>query len=41
VERQHIVDTMGRVGGTALEAAAALGISRSSFYRKLKKHGIR
>jgi transcriptional regulator of acetoin/glycerol metabolism len=41
VERQHIVDTMSRVGGSALEAAAALGISRSSFYRKLKKHGIR
>ncbi|MFL5420213.1 MAG: sigma-54-dependent Fis family transcriptional regulator, partial [Myxococcales bacterium] len=41
VERQHIVETMSRVGGSAVEAARALGLSRSSFYRKLKKHGIR
>jgi transcriptional regulator with PAS, ATPase and Fis domain len=41
VERQHIVETMSRVGGGPVEAARALGISRSSFYRKLKKHGIR
>ncbi|HEY6006598.1 MAG TPA: sigma 54-interacting transcriptional regulator [Anaeromyxobacter sp.] len=41
VERQHIVETLNRVGGGAVEAARALGISRSSFYRKLKKHGIR
>jgi len=41
VERQHIVETLTRLGGSAVEAAGALGISRSSFYRKLKKHGIR
>jgi transcriptional regulator with PAS, ATPase and Fis domain len=41
VERQHIVEIMDRVGGGAVDAARALGISRSSFYRKLKKHGIR
>jgi len=41
VERQHIVETMRRLGGSAVEAARTLGISRSSMYRKLKKHGIR
>ncbi|HET9596220.1 MAG TPA: sigma 54-interacting transcriptional regulator [Anaeromyxobacteraceae bacterium] len=41
VARQHIVETMSRLGGSAVEAARALGISRSSIYRKLKKHGIR
>ncbi len=41
LERQFIVETMRRLGGSAVEAGRALGISRSSMYRRLKKHGIR
>ncbi len=40
VERQFIVDTLHRHGGRPLDAARALGMSRSTIYRKLKKHGI-
>ncbi len=40
VERTFLVDTMRRCNGSAIEAARALGISRSTLYRKLKKRGI-
>jgi transcriptional regulator of acetoin/glycerol metabolism len=40
LERQFLVDTMGRAGGNAVAVAKQLGISRSTIYRKLKKHGI-
>ncbi len=40
LERQFLVDTMRRVGGNAVAVAKLLGISRSTIYRKLKKHGI-
>ncbi len=40
VERTFLVDTMRRCNGSPVEAARILGISRSTLYRKLKKHGI-
>lgn len=40
VERAFLVDTMRKLGGNAVEAARTLGVSRSTLYRKLKKHGI-
>jgi transcriptional regulator of acetoin/glycerol metabolism len=40
LERMFLIETMRRFQGNAVEAAKALGISRSTFYRKLKKHGI-
>jgi transcriptional regulator of acetoin/glycerol metabolism len=33
-------ETMQKFHGNAAEAAKALGISRSTLYRKLKKYGI-
>jgi transcriptional regulator of acetoin/glycerol metabolism len=40
LERQFLVETMRQLGGDPLEVAKALGVSRSTIYRKLKKHGI-
>jgi transcriptional regulator of acetoin/glycerol metabolism len=40
LERMFLIETMRRFHGNAIEAAKTLGISRSTLYRKLKKHGI-
>jgi DNA-binding NtrC family response regulator len=40
VERQAIVDALHRCSGSVSQAARLLGISRASFYNKLKAHGI-
>jgi len=40
LERIFLIETMLRFHGNAVEAAKALGVSRSTLYRKLKKHGI-
>src|SRR5512134_678471 len=40
LERMFLVETMRRFRGNAVEAAKMLGVSRSTLYRKLKKHGI-
>ena len=39
VERQAIADAVDRSGGNLTRAARALGINRTTLYRKLKKHG--
>jgi DNA-binding NtrC family response regulator len=40
VEAYLIRRTLARCGGSAKEAADALGLSRSAFYRRLEKHGL-
>jgi transcriptional regulator of acetoin/glycerol metabolism len=40
LERQFLVDTMRRLGGDPVDVAKALGVSRATIYRKLKKHGL-
>ncbi|HSH16911.1 MAG TPA: sigma-54 dependent transcriptional regulator, partial [Verrucomicrobiae bacterium] len=40
VERYLIKRTLARCDGSALEAAKALGLSRSAFYRRLEKYGL-
>lgn len=40
VERHLIQRTLARCGGNARQAAEALGLSRSAFYRRLEKHGL-
>ncbi|MDX2187928.1 MAG: sigma-54 dependent transcriptional regulator [Opitutaceae bacterium] len=40
VEAYLIRRTLARCGGSAKEAAEALGLSRSAFYRRLEKHGL-
>ncbi|MFZ2223498.1 MAG: sigma-54-dependent Fis family transcriptional regulator [Candidatus Deferrimicrobium sp.] len=40
LERMFLIETMRGFHGNAVEAAKTLGISRSTLYRKLKKHGI-
>jgi transcriptional regulator of acetoin/glycerol metabolism len=40
IERDAIVLALGEAGGNRVQAAAALGIARSSLYRKLKSFGI-
>ncbi|HJV27323.1 MAG TPA: sigma-54-dependent Fis family transcriptional regulator [Aromatoleum sp.] len=39
-ERDALVGTLSRCGWNATEACRQLGMSRSTFYRKLKEHGI-
>jgi transcriptional regulator of acetoin/glycerol metabolism len=40
VERDAIVNALSDAGGNRVQAAAALGIARSSLYRKLRSYGI-
>jgi DNA-binding NtrC family response regulator len=40
VERQHIIDTLKRVGGHRAKAAAVLGIDPKTLYRKVLSYGI-
>ncbi len=39
-EKLLIATALRRSGGNALQAAQALGLSRSAFYRRLEKHGL-
>ena len=39
-ERQRLVDALGEAGGNKSVAARLLGLPRSTFFSKLKKHGI-
>jgi transcriptional regulator of acetoin/glycerol metabolism len=40
VEQYLIRKTLARCNGNALQAAEALGLSRSAFYRRLDKYGL-
>jgi two-component system response regulator HydG len=40
IERHQLVVVLGETGGNKAKAAAALGISRRAFYRRLEKHGL-
>jgi transcriptional regulator of acetoin/glycerol metabolism len=40
MERAFLADTLRKHHGNAVETARNLGISRSTLYRKMKKHGI-
>ncbi len=40
VEREMILATLRRTGGNVKEAAASLGIDRSTLYDKLKRYGV-
>jgi transcriptional regulator of acetoin/glycerol metabolism len=40
LERDAIVNALRDAGGNRVQAAATLGIARSSLYRKLKSFGI-
>jgi len=40
-ERTYIVEVLKRLGGNKKKAAATLGLSRTSFYKKLMKYNIR
>ena len=40
LEKQAVATTLERTGGNVKEAAAALGIDRSTLYEKIKKYGI-
>jgi transcriptional regulator of acetoin/glycerol metabolism len=40
LERDFLAETMRQCGDNAAEAAKRLGLSRSTMYRKLKKHGM-
>jgi DNA-binding NtrC family response regulator len=41
VERQKIIDALHKVNGNRSRAARLLGISRASFYKKLRSYSIR
>lgn len=40
MEKQLIENTLAKCGGNKKKAADMMGVSRSAFYEKLKKHGI-
>jgi len=40
VEREHIMHTVGALGGNKSEAARTLGISRSTLIEKMKRYGL-
>lgn len=40
LERDAIVDALGECGGNRIQAAAALGMSRSTLYRRLRSFGL-
>ena len=40
MEKQHITRTLKRLGGNHTQSANALGISRSTLMRKLKRYGL-
>jgi len=40
IEREHVIRVLGHTGGNKKEAAAILGIDRSTLYAKLKHYGI-
>ena len=40
LEKQAVALTLERTSGNVKEAAAALGIDRSTLYEKIKKYGI-
>jgi transcriptional regulator with GAF, ATPase, and Fis domain len=40
VEREHLVRALAGAAGNKAEAARALGLARSTFFSKLKKHGL-
>ena len=39
-ERQRLVDALNEAGGNKSVAARLLGMPRSTFFSKMKKHGI-
>jgi transcriptional regulator of acetoin/glycerol metabolism len=39
-ERQQLVEALQRCGGNKAEAARLLGIPRSTFFSKLRRHGL-
>ena len=41
VERQLLIEALGKAGGNATAAAAGLKLPRKTFYDKLARHGIR
>lgn len=40
LERRQLLDTLRRTGGRKAEAAALLGISRSTLWRRIREHGV-
>lgn len=40
MERQSIVDALAETGGDRVLTASALGIGRTTLYRKMKRYGI-
>jgi DNA-binding NtrC family response regulator len=39
-EREYLADMLEQTGGNAAEAARRAGVSRATFFRKLRQHGI-
>ena len=40
VEREQILEALGKCGWNRAEAARLLGIPRRTFYRRLERYGI-
>ena len=40
VERQSLIDALAKCGGNKARAARLLGLARSTYFSKLKKHGL-